>query len=299
MRPLCLTVVVLIAACAAFAQTPSFPPAPKLNHFDVNAVDPALDPCTDFYKYACSKWQAANPIPADQAAWGVASNLQIWNETVLREALVQASQPDPKRTPVEQKIGAALKLLAAQVDLPDAVVVAAVAGLRQGARRHVGRAGTDSGLALGLARGALFRNPGQLPIPGFRSRWLVACSPATKHSFAPFHELIVGPHAPPFDLIAEPAHLLCRVPPKGPLNPAILARHPGPLQPPPQPGRELFGSFHQVRPFGKTDRQNLLQEADTRRSHLRLVEETLAAANLQFRGQQQRIQFSSGIAQLA
>jgi hypothetical protein len=50
--------------------------APKLEHFDLNQVDKSLDPCQDFYQYACSKWNAANPIPADQVAWGTGSGLQ-------------------------------------------------------------------------------------------------------------------------------------------------------------------------------------------------------------------------------
>src|ERR1022692_175371 len=39
---------------------------PKLEHFDPNLVDKTLDPCNDFYKYACRRWLTANPIPADQ-----------------------------------------------------------------------------------------------------------------------------------------------------------------------------------------------------------------------------------------
>ena len=46
---------------------------PKLEHFDPDLVDKTLDPCDDFYKYSCSKWLAANPIPADQASWGTGS----------------------------------------------------------------------------------------------------------------------------------------------------------------------------------------------------------------------------------
>lgn len=99
-------VVFVLLSFSLFAQTPSAgPPPPKLNHFSVDEVDPSLDACTDFYKYVCSKWQAANPIPADQAAWGSSSNLQIWNETVLRDTLVQASQPSPNRSAIQQKIG--------------------------------------------------------------------------------------------------------------------------------------------------------------------------------------------------
>jgi putative endopeptidase len=76
-----------------------------LSHFDIDIVDKHLDPCTDFYQYACSKWMAANPIPADQVAWFTGSNLQIWNETVLRETMEQFAQPDPKRTHLQQQLG--------------------------------------------------------------------------------------------------------------------------------------------------------------------------------------------------
>ena len=78
---------------------------PVLNHFDANIVDRTQDPCNDFYKFVCSKWQAANPIPPDQATWGTDSNLQLWNESVLRNVMVHAANPSPDRTPVEQKIG--------------------------------------------------------------------------------------------------------------------------------------------------------------------------------------------------
>ncbi|MFY9910181.1 MAG: M13 family metallopeptidase [Candidatus Sulfotelmatobacter sp.] len=79
--------------------------APKLEHFDPNLVDKSLNPCDDFYKYSCSKWMAANPIPADQVYWTTGSNLELWNENLLRETMEAASKDDPKRTPVQQKIG--------------------------------------------------------------------------------------------------------------------------------------------------------------------------------------------------
>src|SRR5580704_11375789 len=80
-------------------------PAPKLEHFDPNLVDSALDPCDDFYKYSCSKWLTANPIPADQVYWSTGSSLELWNEGVLRETLENASKPDASRTAGQQKIG--------------------------------------------------------------------------------------------------------------------------------------------------------------------------------------------------
>src|SRR5262249_20751133 len=78
---------------------------PKLEHFDPNLVDKSLDACQDFYKYACSKWVAANPIPADQIAWGTGSGLNYWNESVLRKALETASAKSAGRNDFEQKIG--------------------------------------------------------------------------------------------------------------------------------------------------------------------------------------------------
>jgi len=79
--------------------------AAKLEHFDPNLVDKSLDPCTDFYQYACTKWLTANPIPPDQVFWGTGSGLQLWNEGLLRETLEAASANDPKRDPVHLKIG--------------------------------------------------------------------------------------------------------------------------------------------------------------------------------------------------
>jgi endothelin-converting enzyme/putative endopeptidase len=76
-----------------------------LEHFNTANVDTKADPCDDFYKYADGKWLAAHPIPADQAFWGVASPLQLWNETVLLQTLEQNSADNPKRSPNEQKVG--------------------------------------------------------------------------------------------------------------------------------------------------------------------------------------------------
>ena len=79
--------------------------APKLEHFDPNLVDPALNACDDFYKYSCNKWLAANPIPHDEVYWSTGSGLELWNETVLRETMEAASKNDTKRGAVQQKIG--------------------------------------------------------------------------------------------------------------------------------------------------------------------------------------------------
>jgi predicted metalloendopeptidase len=89
----------------AHSQTANADAAPKLEHFDLTLIDKSLDPCQDFYQYACSKWIAANPIPADQASWGTESGLQYWNENILREAMQKAAEPASNRTGYEQEVG--------------------------------------------------------------------------------------------------------------------------------------------------------------------------------------------------
>jgi putative endopeptidase len=79
--------------------------APKLEHFDPNSIDKQLSPCDDFYRYTCTKWLTANPIPHDEVFWTTGSNLQLWNEALLRDTLEASSKDDSKRTPVQQKIG--------------------------------------------------------------------------------------------------------------------------------------------------------------------------------------------------
>jgi putative endopeptidase len=93
------------ASTVAPPADPVVPGAPPLVHFDPSQVDPSTDPCVDWFAHVCSRWVAANPIPPAEAYWGTASSLQIWNETVLRNALEEASRPDPRRSPTEQKIG--------------------------------------------------------------------------------------------------------------------------------------------------------------------------------------------------
>lgn len=105
MRLLRFLAVVLLVAYTLLAHAGSPPDAlPALEHFDPAQVDKTLDPCSDFFQYACSKWIKANPIPADQAGSGTFTNLFIWNVAAVRSTLEEAASAS-NRTPVEQQAG--------------------------------------------------------------------------------------------------------------------------------------------------------------------------------------------------
>ena len=95
------------ASLAAPPEPPSPPPSspmPKLERFSPDQADKTLDPCNDFFQYACNKWIQANPIPADQVAWGTFNALAVWNVAAVHNTLEEAAA-GPKNTPVDPKVG--------------------------------------------------------------------------------------------------------------------------------------------------------------------------------------------------
>jgi len=77
----------------------------KAPRFDIANIDKTLDPCTDFYAFACNKWMKNNPIPADYPSWQSFGEVYEYNLSVLHTVLNKYSANDPKRTVVQQKIG--------------------------------------------------------------------------------------------------------------------------------------------------------------------------------------------------
>nr|XP_036855854.1 endothelin-converting enzyme 1 [Manis javanica] len=57
----------------------------------LSSMDPTVDPCQDFFTYACGGWIKANPVPDGHSRWGTFSNLWEHNQAIIKHLLARVS----------------------------------------------------------------------------------------------------------------------------------------------------------------------------------------------------------------
>ena len=90
------------APTTAATPTQTYKPIPA---FDTTSIDTGVNPCDDFYKFACGRFAANHPIPSDQPATDQFEALYNVNEQTLHGILTKAEAGGASRSTDEQKIG--------------------------------------------------------------------------------------------------------------------------------------------------------------------------------------------------
>jgi putative endopeptidase len=103
--------LLVLVACTPLAHTPEpkvpRPPDPTFAVSPIEqSVNRRVDPCNDFYDYACSAWRDSHPIPPDRAAMSVYGEIEQSDRSIEQSIAEEAARSNAPAGSPEQRVGA-------------------------------------------------------------------------------------------------------------------------------------------------------------------------------------------------